>query len=353
MALSDTSTARFAALAPPSFSSLPARVQEDLRRVGELLWENAPSVDREGHLPGPNLDALARAGLYGTVAPTEVGGLGLDQAQLCAVTEELAGSCAATTFVWAQHLRFLRAMLDTSVPEPLRQEWREAVVAGRARAGVVLTGLMPGPARLIARPARTGWSLHGQAPWVSGWGLVDVVYVAAATEDGQLLSCALPARPAEGLEVVPTPLAALAATRTVRLGFDGVVVASADVLGLVPMERAREQSENLRLNGSFALGVARRCCALLGPVPELEAELVRCRDDLDDAGPAQAPQARARASLLAVRCADALAVARGSGSAVTGDVSERLRREASLFLVFGARPAIRQAMLARLGATPG
>ena len=39
----------------------------------------------------------------------------------------------------------------------------------------------------------------------------------------------------------------------------------------------------------------------------------------------------------------------GSGAVVTGANAERLAREALFLLVFGSRPAIRHALLARLG----
>ena len=78
-------------------------------------------------------------------------------------------------------------------------------------------------------------------------------------------------------------LAAANASATVRLGFDGVFVADDRVVRAQPYEVARHQSERLRLNGSFALGVAKRCCALLGPSP-LDDELADRRAELDGAG---------------------------------------------------------------------
>ena len=62
--------------------------------------------------------------------------------------------------------------------------------------------------------------------------------------------------------------------------------------------------------------------------------------------------ARARASELAVRAAHALAVSRGSRSALAGDVAERLSREAAFLLVFASRPAIKDALLQSFKASP-
>jgi hypothetical protein len=115
----------------------------------------------------------------------------------------------------------------------------------------------------------------------------------------------------------------------------------------------RDQSAGLRLNGSLPLGVARRCCALIGPTP-LDDELRRARAALDAASTETMPAARAAASELAVRAAHTLAVRAGSTSALAGTEAERLTREAAFLLVFGSRPAIKEALLTRFTtARPG
>jgi hypothetical protein len=144
---------------------------------------------------------------------------------------------------------------------------------------------------------------------------------------------------------------ALNASRTVRARFGGVVVRPDMVIGEQDYETARAQSERLRLNGSFALGLVRRCCSLMGPSP-LDQELADCRAALDGADETGLPAARAWACELAARASAGLAVGRGSRSALVGDVAERLSREAAFLLVFASRPAIKEALLARLGAGP-
>ena len=101
-----------------------------------------------------------------------------------------------------------------------------------------------------------------------------------------------------------------------------------------------------------ALGVARRCCRLLGS-GALDEELTACRERLDDALEADAAAmalARADASELAVRATAALAVRDGSSSITTASHAQRLAREAVFLLVFGSRPAIKAALLRKLGA---
>jgi hypothetical protein len=113
--------------------------------------------------------------------------------------------------------------------------------------------------------------------------------------------------------------------------------------------------DRLRINGSLALGVAGRCCRLLGPGP-LDDELAACRARLDDAitGDTEAmAEARAAAAVLAVRATAALAVRDGSRSIMADTHPPRLAREALFLLVFGSRPLIKSALLRQLGATAG
>ena len=70
---------------------------------------------------------------------------------------------------------------------------------------------------------------------------------------------------ATGVSAHPLRLSAANASSTVRLGFAGVFVGDDRVVAMQPLEVVRREGERLRLNGSFALGVARRCCLLLGP----------------------------------------------------------------------------------------
>lgn len=326
-------------------------LRADLQRLSSRFFADAPAVDTGESVPDDHLRSLADARLYGLFAPAAEGGLGLEYPGMCSAVEELASGCLASTFVWAQHFRFLGAMLDPASPAALRQKYLHGAITGQVKGGVALTGLLSGPARLMARPVPEGWLLEGEAPWVSGWGVVDVIVVLARGPDDTVVTLLLDAKPQPGLSVTPLRLVALNASRTVRARFGGVVVRPDMVIGEQDYETARAQSERLRLNGSFALGLVRRCCSLMGP-SALDQELADCRAALDGADETGLPAARARACELAARASAGLEVSRGSRSALVGDVAERLSREAAFLLVFASRPAIKEALLARLGAGP-
>ncbi len=326
------------------------------RLADDVLFPEAMRVDGLDVLPVAHLDALAAEGLYGAAAPVQAGGLGLDLDATCAVVEELASGCLTTTFVWMQNRGVVMALAAEGTPAALRDQWLGPVCQGKLRGGIALTGLLPGPPRLRARPTDGGWRLDGEASWVTGWGLVDLLLVEARGPDDSIVTLILDAAAQPGLTVTRQRLAAVNASVTVRLGLDGVAVPGERLVGRAPFDPAVSlRPDRMRINGSLALGVARRCGRLLGPGP-LDDELAACRERLDDAIATDATvmaEARAAASELAVRAAAALTVQDGSQSIMVDQHAQRLAREALFLLVFGSRPAIKSALLRRFGATVG
>ena len=322
----------------------------------DLLFPDAMRVDGLDVLPLAHLDALAALGLYGAPVPAAAGGLGLDLQAYCTVVEELASGCLATTFVWLQHRGLVMTLAADDTPAALRDRWLGPACRGQVRGGIALGGLMPGPPRLRARPDGGVWRLDGDAPWVTGWGLIDLLLVIARGPDDSVVSLILDAAAQPGLTVTRERLAAVNASVTVRLDFNAVLVPGDRRAGQVPFDPAESmRPDRMRVNGSLALGLVRRCARLLGPGP-LDDELAACRDRLDDAitvGSDAMAEARAAASNLAVRAAAALAVRDGSRSATVDQQVQRLAREALFLLVFGSRPGIKNALLRRFGASAG
>ena len=320
----------------------------------QVLFPDAMRVDRLDALPVSHLDAFAGAGLYGAPAPADAGGLGMDLAETGLVVEELAGGCLAATFVLIQHFRLVTTLAAEGTPPALRDRWLTSACQGRTRGGIALTGLIPGPPQLRAEPAAGGWRLDGTAPWVTGWGLIDLVQVVARGPDNTVLTLIMDAAAQPGLTVTRQRLAAVDASVTVRLGFDGMVIPRERFAGQVPFDPATSvQPAGLRLNGSLALGVARRCSRLLGAGP-LDDEVDACRERLDAAlgqDPAPMAAARAAAAELALRAAAALAVRDGGHAVAVDQHAQRLAREAVFLLVFGSRPGIKSALPQLLGAT--
>jgi alkylation response protein AidB-like acyl-CoA dehydrogenase len=317
----------------------------------DVLLPAAAATDAADLVPTSNLDALAEAGLYGIFAPPALGGLG-EPGAMPEVIEVLASGCLTTTLVWIQHFGLLGALLGG--PEHLRERWLEAACRGQVRGGIAFGGLLPVPPALTATraPEDDGWRLDGHAPWVSGWGRIDLVHVAARTIDDRVVNLVIDATEAPPLRITRQRLAAVDASNTVRLDFDAMVVPDERVLSIDRYDPAGSLGLRLRLNGSLALGAARRATALLGVTP-LDDELTAARDRLDGATADEMAAARAAASELALRSAAAAVVHAGSRAVGADQHEQRLLREALFLLVFGSRPPIKASLLERLGAASG
>ena len=340
-------------------------MQDQARRIAaDVLFPAAMDTDASDRVPAGHLDLLAAEGFYGMAGPAEAGA-GIDAAAAGRIIEILAGGCLATTFVWLQHHRAVRAA--SAAGGPLRDEWLGPLCRGIRRCGIALGGGLPGPPLLRARPAAGGYRLDGISPWVTGWGLVDTFYVAARDERDNVVTAFVPAAPGPAAEPaepggpprVAEPggltlsaellrMVAVNASRTALIRFDGHFVPAGRVIATVPhRDWLAQDAMHLRANGSLALGMAGRCCELIGASP-LDGELARRRAALDAASPAQMPAARADASELAMRAAAALVTVQGSRAILAGQHAQRLAREALFLLVFGSRPAIKERLAGRL-----
>lgn len=315
----------------------------------DVLFPRALDTDRAALVPKDLLDELAAAGMYGLTGPAEFGGAGVaDRRVVWDAVELLATGCLTTTFVWAQHLGTVTAVAERAGPQ-LRDRWLRSLCRGDIRAGVAFSALRrPGPPMLTAARGAGGWRLHGSAPWVSGWGRIDVIRV-AARDGADIVWLLVDVAPGSALQAGPLELAAVNASGTVTLRFDGLAVPDDRVITIEPFEvwRTRDR-EGLRLNGSHALGVAGRCLRLLGEAARMGDldDVARARVELGTATAETLPHARARASQLAMRLAERLVITGGGSSILLASHAQRLAREALFLLVFGQTPAIRAQQLA-------
>ncbi|NLU78251.1 acyl-CoA/acyl-ACP dehydrogenase [Micromonospora sp. HNM0581] len=328
-----------------------AKVLDRAERIAdEVLFPAAETVDAGEMTLNNHLDLLAAEGFYGVAGPSEFSAMSAeDTATAARVMEIIASGCLTTGFVWAQHHSAVMAATHSQRPG-ITQEWLEPLCRGDRRAGLAIAATRPGPPAVRAEPVDGGWLLHGEAPWVTGWGLVDTLFAAARDDADTLVWSLLDARESDTLRVTPVDMVAVGASRTVQVTFTGHFLPEERVTGTVPHEvYLQRDPATLRFNGSLPLGVATRCARLIGPSP-LDESIDRCRRALDEAGPQELPSARAAAAALALRSAGLLATTTGSAAVLRHRPTERLMREAMFLLVFGTRPAIRADLLDRLHA---
>jgi len=319
----------------------------------DVLFPAAIAVDRADRVPATHLDRLAAEGFYGIATRPEHGGLGLeDFASAGDILAAFAGGCLATAFVWLQHHGPVIAASVSDRPGTA-ERWVGPLARGERRAGIALAGLRGSPPVRV-RPAAGGYVVDGTVPWVTGWDLVDTVHLAALDGAGVIHYFFLDAVAGPTLSADLVDVVATRASRTVTLHLAGHTVPADRLVGTQPYaEWSGGDMAGSLLNGFLAIGVAGRCCRLLGPSP-FDAELARCRAALlaaaaaADAGPAAAAAARADAADLALRASASLVVRTGSRAVLLDQHAQRLAREAIFLLVFGSRPIIRDALLTRL-----
>jgi len=339
------------------------------RLAGELLAPRAASVDVAG-VERASLDALAGAGLYGLLGPREYGGGEAPPAVIREVNEVLSGACGSTWFVLTQHTLPL-VMTSRTDNAPLKERMLAGLCTGALCSGVAVAHVRrPGPPAVRAVRAGTGWRVDGTVAWCTGWGLVDVMLLAAQTAANDLVFALIPAAERAGLRAAEElALAAMNGTRTYRLELDGLAVADADVVAVVAREEwlAVDAAKTANVTPAVfgvlhavthaldKIGEQRDLAAARTLAATLAAEGAQIRASayaLIDDVPAQERvddrlACRAAALELTVRASAAL-VAAGAGSAMMLSAApQRWAREALFHLVQASTRPVREATLAR------
>jgi alkylation response protein AidB-like acyl-CoA dehydrogenase len=332
-----------------------------LERAGaiadDVLFPAALSVDAEGVIPRSHFDLLAEEGFYGLAGQPEHSGIEVDFPSFLNILETLCGGCLTTTFTWIQHHSVVRGLTGTQNVD-LREKYLGVAIRGEVRGGVAFAGAIPRPPRLWATATDGGWLLTGEAPFVSGWGIIDMLLIAAREAaggpQGTIVSGLVDAAAGAGVTVEELRLIAAQGSNTVRLRFEDYFLPAEKVLAEVShADFLANQHISARLNGCLAMGVAGRCIRMIDEAgqPDAAARLhtaqdaVRDRLDAGLADPPTLPAARAAASELAYRAAGALVAAVGSSGILQRQHAQRLVREATFTLVAAGRPEVKNALL--------
>jgi len=339
------------------------------RLAGEVLAPRAAAVDVSG-VERATLDALAGAGLYGLLGPREYGGGEAPPAVIREVNEVLSGACGSTWFVLTQHTLPL-VMTSRTDNAGLKERMLAGLCTGALRSGVAVAHVRrPGPPAVRAVRAGTGWRVDGTVAWCTGWGLVDVVLLAAQTADDDLVFALLPAAERPGLRPAgELALAAMGGTRTYRLELDGLAVLDEEVVAVVAREdwlaedAARTANVTPAVFGVLhavtgaldALGDQRDLPAARTLAVALAAEGAQVRASayaLIDGVPAgeridDRLACRAAALELTVRASAALVAAAAGSAMLLSAAPQRWAREALFHLVQAQTRPVREATLAR------
>jgi alkylation response protein AidB-like acyl-CoA dehydrogenase len=347
-------------------------------RIADVLAPHAAAADDPAHGVDPaHLALLAEHGLHRVSLPVAEGGFGAGARVDAEAVELVSGACAATWFVDTQHrspLALSRGPVtglapDAFAPGPAAARHRPGLTAGTTRAGIAITHIRrPGPPVVRADADGSGWRLSGTADWCTGWGLIDVVMIAAGTTDGRIVFAVVPAREQPGLRPgAPLPLAVMGGTRTVALEMDELAVGADDVIATVDARAwlARDLAHTANATPA-SLGLLRRVLVAMA-----ELGTARDRPEAVETALAIAPRAaalraeayalladvpvaervpertalRAEITELTVRAAHAAIAARSGSAMLTGSPEQRWAREAAFHLIQAQTAGVRAAQL--------
>ena len=333
-----------------------------------------------------HLRRLADAGLMSVRAPVELGGQGADRRVDAEVVELLGGSCGATWFVITQHdapaglCGGLPPTVPTAAAEigPAAERHRGELARATRTAGIAIAHVRrPGRPTITATPdGGGGYRLDGQVDWCTGWGLIDLVMVAATVvggrDAGRFVFVLVPAKARRGLRAgAPLPLSVMGGTRTVALTLDDLAVDAEQVLLTVDsrawLRHDAWATANVR---PAAVGLLRRALVELertgherarpdafalarrmaGPAARMRARAYHLAIEVPaDQALAERTALRGQLGALAVRATQALIAARSGSALLTTSPEQRWAREASFHLVQAQTDQVRAAQLAALG----
>ncbi|MGV0029229.1 acyl-CoA dehydrogenase family protein [Phormidesmis priestleyi] len=344
-------------------------------RLEDYLQTAAPSaieLDENPDVLRSSLQDLADLNLLALRVPEDWHGLGVNEATFYTFQERIARYSGALAFLQTQH-QSAASLLVKSQNQSLKQAYLPSMGNGQKLVGIGFSHLRRAdnpPIKAIALPG--GYRLHGQVPWVTGFGFFQTFIAAAVLPDGQAVYGMVPfnkTQQSEGeiLLSEPMPLAAMNSTQTVAAHLTEWILPDSEVVFVQPAG-AIHQSDRLNvLNHSFfALGCAQagldlleniwrtKPFLLIAPVlKSLTQELNDCRQQIYTAQQ-QGESFEEKLCLrvwaidLANRCAQA-AVTVSSGAANSKyHPAQRIYREALVFTVSGQTTAVMEKTLDRL-----
>lgn len=324
-------------------------VLQALQPLLERFRTAAVETDRSGRLPLEHLRELGRAGVYRLALPCERGGLAAAPELVWEVNESLAAACGSTHFVQAQHQGGLGFLLRGN-PELLS----EVYLSGQRLCGVAFAHLRRPQSPVTVETTSSGWVFRGEAPWFSGWGLMDDVVLAGRDEQGQDIYALVPLAQ-QGIQMRESPpLSAIQASATVSLRLhDLVVPRAALVLTQTVEEMARRDFRSQLSYTALPLGLVREAAGFLAEdrvrrhLLERAAELrFRALAWVED--PAEALEIRASANLLALQTAQAAVVSCGGQANQLQHPANRLLRESSFYFLTQLNAPLREVALEKL-----
>ena len=350
--------------------------QAAIRSISDLsarFQERAQDTDQGGpanpHLR-ENIRLLADSGYFGAGIPAAYGGLGLSGEARIECSLAIAAACGVTSFTQTQ-LHSGGGFVGSAHDESVKQELLPQFAAGKTLCGVAFSHLRrPGPPAVKAVKGDGGYIVNGEAPWVTGWSMLDSFILGATAEDSTLLYFYVPIPPA-GSSISASPplrLAAMDASDTVRVTARNLFVPDRYLLyTLEPDSLRRRDYCGITGHSWQPLGCAQGSVGLLRSLgassnrpklaetaDSLVAEIDHWRHEAVywNASRAEEPEyrqralaARAGAIDVGLRAAAAAIAASGGSAHLLSNPAQRRLREAGFYSTLALTPDVQTALL--------
>lgn len=346
---------------------------DSISHLALRFQERAEETDQAGPanpLLRENIRVLADSGYFGAGIPAAYGGLGLSGDARVECSLIIAAACGVTSFTQTQ-LHSGGGFVGGAHDESVKQELLPQFAAGKILCGVAFSHLRrPGPPAVKAIRGDGGYVITGEAPWVTGWSMLDSFILGTTAEDSSLLYFYVPI-PAAGSSLEASPpmrLAAMDSSDTVRVSVRDLFVEGRYLLySLEPDSLRRRDFCGITGHSWQPLGCARGSVALLRSLAAASSRpaLVELADNLAaeidqwrheavywNASRADEPEyrdralaARAGAIDIALRAASAAIAATGGRAHLLTNPAQRRLREAGFYSTLALTPDVQTALL--------
>ncbi|MEG3977696.1 acyl-CoA dehydrogenase family protein [Microcoleus sp. herbarium8] len=343
----------------------------------ECVVPRAEVIDGDSEALKIAVAGLESRSLLALRVPQKWGGAEIPQEVFYEYQELTARYSGALAFLQTQH-HSATAMIASSDNEMLKSRYLGAIVQKELRLGVGFSHLrrsssrasLTGKPAVTATPAKKGYLLSGQVPWITGFGLFQKFIVAAVLPDNRAVFGVLPfaniqrehGKIAIG-EIMQ--LIAMNSTNTVTATLDNWWLQESEIIAVKPVGWIAENDSKNILNsvpatfGCIRAGldvIAAAATAKDSPLiaaagGKLELKLDRLKQNFrqsQHSSKAEQLALRAAAIDLAVRCGHAAVVVSGGAANGIQHPAGRVYREALVYTVSGQTKDVMEAAIDRI-----
>lgn len=336
----------------------------------ECIVPRAEIIDSDSEALKIALVGLENRSLLALRVPQKWGGADIPPEIFYEYQELTARYSGALSFLQTQH-HSATAMIASSDNEMLKSRYLGAIAQKELRLGVGFSHLRrSGNPAVTATPAKDGYLLSGNIPWITGFRLFQKFIVAAVLPDNRAVFGVLPFANIDreyGKIAVSEimQLIAMNSTNTVTATLDNWLLHESEIIAVKPVGWIAENDSKNILNfvpGTFgciragldvisAAATSKDSPAIAAAYGKLEQKLDRLKQHFPQSqhsSKAEQLALRAEAIDLAVRCGHAAVVVSSGAANGTLHPAGRVYREALVYTVSGQTKDVMEAELDRI-----